>query len=411
MPLNTIAKAFGTPCYVYSSATLTRHFKVFQEPLVEAGAEHLICYAMKANSSLGVLDLLVKQGSGFDIVSGGELFRALRAGANPRKIVYSGVGKLPHEIQAALNANILMFNVESADELERIQQVASDMGRRAPVALRVNPDIDPNTHPYISTGLYESKFGIDIRDAPALFERAKALPNIDVVGVDCHIGSQITQMQPFLDALARIKSLVQDLQSQGFAIRYLDVGGGLGIPYDAETPPIPSEYTQAIVERTRDLDCTLIFEPGRVIAGNAGVLLTEVQYLKQNREKRFVIVDTGMHHLIRPTLYHAYQAVQAVNPREGDPVVADLVGPICESGDFLAKDRALPPVKQGDLLAIMSAGAYGYSMASFYNSYARPAEVLVQGDQYALIRERDTYEEIIRGEHLPDFEPSDRFLL
>lgn len=403
MPLNTIAKAVGSPCFIYSTATLTRHFQVFEQPLKAAGTDHIICYAMKANSSLGVLDLLVKQGSGFDIVSGGELFRALRAGADPRKIVYSGVGKLPHEIQAALNANILMFNVESADELERIQDVAEDMGRVAPIALRVNPDIDPKTHPYISTGLYESKFGIDIRDAPALFQRAKALSHVDVVGVDCHIGSQITKMKPFLDALARIKSLVQDLQADGFNIRYLDVGGGLGIPYHNEEPPSPSDYTQAIVERTRDLDCTLIFEPGRVIAGNAGVLLTQVQYLKQNREKRFVIVDTGMHHLIRPTLYHAYQAVQAVNPREGAPMVADLVGPICESGDYLAKDRELPPVQQGDLLAIMSSGAYGYSMASFYNSYARPAEVLVQGDQYAVIRERDHYEDIVKGERLPQF--------
>ncbi len=404
MPLNTIAKAVGTPCYIYSSATLNRHFEVFQAPLVASETDHIICYAMKANSSLAILDLLVRAGSGFDIVSGGELYRALQAGANPRKIVYSGVGKLPHEIQAALNANILMFNVESADELERIQQVAQAMDKVAPIALRVNPDIDPKTHPYISTGLYESKFGIDIRDAFAVFERAKALSHIEVVGVDCHIGSQITRMQPFLDALARIKTLVQDLQKQGFQIRYLDMGGGLGIPYDAEEPPLPSEYTQAIVERTRDLDCTLIFEPGRVIAGNAGVLLTEVQYLKQNREKRFVIVDTGMHHLIRPTLYHAYQAVQAVNPREGAGFVADLVGPICESGDYLAKDRHLPEVQQGDLLALMSAGAYGYSMASFYNSYARPAEVLVKGDQYALIRERDTLEDMVRGERLPQFD-------
>lgn len=404
MPLNTIAKAVGTPCYIYSSATLHRHFEVFQAPLQASGAEHVICYAMKANSSLAILDLLVRAGSGFDIVSGGELYRALQAGANPRKIVYSGVGKLPHEIQAALNANILMFNVESADELERIQAVAQAMDKVAPISLRVNPDIDPNTHPYISTGLYESKFGIDIRDAFAVFARARQLSHIEVVGVDCHIGSQITKMQPFLDALARIKTLVQDLQTQGFQIRYLDVGGGLGIPYAGEEPPLPSEYTQAIVERTRDLNCTLIFEPGRVIAGNAGVLLTEVQYLKQNREKRFVIVDTGMHHLIRPTLYHAYQGVQAVNPREGDGFVADLVGPICESGDYLAKDRHLPEVKQGDLLALMSAGAYGYSMASFYNSYARPAEVLVKGDQYALIRERDTFEDLVRGERLPQFD-------
>lgn len=399
--LNQIAAEVGTPVYVYSHQTLSRHYRVFSEPL--AKIPHLICYSMKANSSLGVLNLLLSLGSGLDIVSGGELFRALKAGADPRKIVFSGVGKTPPEIKMALEANILMFNVESAGELARIQSVAKSMDRQAPISLRVNPDIDPQTHPYISTGLYQSKFGIDIQDAREIFAQARDYSHIDVIGVDCHIGSQITRLQPFLDALARISLLVKDLQADGYPIQYLDLGGGLGIPYRDETPPHPSEYAEAIAQQAAKLDCTLIFEPGRVIAGNAGILLTEVQFLKQNREKRFVIVDTGMHHLIRPTLYDAWQAIKPVNPRPGELYPVDVVGPICESGDFLAKDRDMPPLEPGDLLAVMSSGAYGYSMASFYNSYPRPAEVLVKGDQYAVIRTRDTYEDLVRGEQLPDF--------
>jgi len=380
---------------------LSRHFRVFAEPL--ADIEHLICYSMKANSSAAVLKLLLNLGSGLDIVSGGELYRALQVGADPQKIVFSGVGKTAPEIKQALEANILMFNVESEAELERIAEVAKGLGKRARLSLRVNPDIDARTHPYIATGLYESKFGVDIEEARRLFAKAHANEHLEVVGVDCHIGSQITLLSPFLDALDRVGELLQQLRSDGLPIRYLDLGGGLGIPYQDEQPPTPKEYAQAIKERAKNLNCTLVFEPGRVIAGNAGVLLTEVQYLKQTKQKRFVIVNTGMHHLIRPTLYQAWQKIQTVTPREGEHFVADVVGPICESGDFLAQARELSPIEPGDLLAVMSAGAYGFSMASFYNSYPRPAEVMVRGDQAYLIRERDEYSALTRGEHLPDF--------
>lgn len=398
--LKTIAAEVGTPCYVYSHRTLERHFRVFDDPLAEHA--HLICYSMKANSSQAILKLLLNLGSGLDIVSGGELYRALQAGADPQKIVFSGVGKSKDEIRQALHAKILMFNVESEGELERIQAVASEMECKAPIALRVNPDIDPNTHPYISTGLYQSKFGIDILDALNLYQKARQMSHIEIVGVDCHIGSQITRLKPFLDALERIKLVVQQLQAQGLNIRYLDLGGGLGIPYQGETPPHPSEYTQAIAERTRDLDCTLIFEPGRVIVGNAGILLTEVQFIKKPRDKHFVIVDTGMHHLLRPSLYSSWHTLQAVEPREGEEEKVDIVGPICESGDFLAKNRNMPPLEAGDLIAVMSAGAYGFSMASHYNSHPRPAEVMVKDDRYYVIREREGYEDILRGECLPE---------
>ncbi|MGV3524774.1 MAG: diaminopimelate decarboxylase [Candidatus Sericytochromatia bacterium] len=401
VPLSQIAQEVGTPCYVYSQRTLLRHAEVFRAGL--QAVPHLICYAMKANSSRAILDLLLKQGYGLDIVSGGELFRALQAGAAPEKIVFSGVGKTVAEINQALDAGILMFNVESEGELRRIDAVASARGERARISLRVNPDIDPKTHPYIATGLNESKFGIDIADAPALFALANSLPALDVMGVDCHIGSQITEIQPFLDAFDRVRELVDTLRASGIAIRHLDLGGGLGIPYRNETPPAPDAYMAALLKRAQGLDCTLVFEPGRVIVGNAGILLTEVQYLKQNREKRFVMVDTGMHHLIRPALYQAWQNILPVVPRTGAARTVDVVGPICESGDFLAQNRELAPVEPGDLLAIMSAGAYGYSMASWYNSYVRPAEVLVNGDRYAVIRQRDTLADLIRGESLPEW--------
>lgn len=358
---------------------------------------------MKANSSGAILKLLLNMGSGLDIVSGGELYRALAAGANPSKIVFSGVGKTSAEIAAALEAGILMFNVESAGELERIAEVAAAMGRKAPVALRVNPDIDPRTHPYIATGLSKSKFGIDIAAARQLFARVRELPALEMVGLDCHIGSQITELAPFLDAFERVRELVLELKAQGQPIRYLDLGGGLGIPYRDETPPEPKVYTQALAERAADLGCTLIFEPGRVLVGNAGVLLTKVEYIKQGSAKRFVIADTGMHHLIRPALYDAWQNIQPVEARPGDYANGDLVGPICESGDFLAKDRDLPPVEPGDLLAVMSAGAYGFSMASNYNSYPRPAEVLVHGDQFAIVRQRESYEDLLRHESTPSW--------
>lgn len=399
LPLNQIAQAVGTPCYVYSQATLSRHYQVFQAGLTDI--PHLVCYAMKANSSRAILNLLLNMGSGLDIVSGGELYRALSVGADPQKIVFSGVGKTSDEIRMALKANILMFNVESAGELYRIADVANEMSVKAPISLRVNPDIDPKTHPYIATGLAQSKFGIELSQARELFHWAQENPAIDVIGVDCHIGSQITELQPFLDAFERVRELVLELKQAGLPIRYLDLGGGLGIPYKDETPPNPKEYTQALAERSADLGCTLIFEPGRVLVGNAGILLSRIEYIKQASEKTFVIADTGMHHLIRPALYDAWQGIQTVNPRSGDEFMADLVGPICESGDFIAKNRSLPAMEPGDLIAIMSAGAYGFSMASNYNSYPRPAEVLVNGSQYAVVRQRESYADLIQLESLP----------
>lgn len=403
MALSEIAQKVGTPCYVYSHRTLERHFNVFAQAL--DGIPHLICYSMKANSNRSILQIFLQRGGGLDIVSGGELYRAMQAGAAPQKIVFSGVGKTEAEIAMALQADILMFNVESEGELERIQHVASQQGIKARVALRVNPDIDPKTHPYIATGLKKSKFGIAINDALRLFEKAKTLSHIAVHGVDCHIGSQITELDPFVDALHKLKELIHDLRSQyQLPIRYLDLGGGLGIPYQDETPPHPDEYAARIREETEGLDCTLIFEPGRVLVGNAGLLLTEVQYLKRHEEKTFVIVDSGMNHLIRPALYQAWQAIQPVKKREGQPWVVDVVGPICESGDFFALDRELSPVEPGDLLAVMSSGAYGYSMASQYNSYPRPAEVLVKGAEFAVIRERESYSELSRGENTPLFD-------
>jgi len=360
---------------------------------------------MKANSNRSILQIFLNRGGGLDIVSGGELYRAIQAGASPQRIVFSGVGKTSAEIAQALQADILMFNVESEGELNRIQEVAKNLGIKARIALRVNPDIDPKTHPYIATGLKKSKFGIAIQDALRLFQYASTLSHIEVSGVDCHIGSQITELNPFIDALHKLKELIHELREEyHLPIRFLDLGGGLGIPYHQETPPHPDEYAARIREETRDLDCTLIFEPGRVLVGNAGILLTEVQYLKQHEEKTFVIVDAGMNALIRPALYQAWQAIRPVKPREGVGRIVDVVGPICESGDFLALDRELPPVEPGDLLAVMSSGAYGFSMASQYNSYPRPAEVLVKGHEYAVIRERENYSDLIRSEQSPHFE-------
>lgn len=400
VPLKTIADAVGTPCYIYSTQTLLRHYRVFDEAL--ADVPHLICYSMKANSSLSILNLFLNKGSGVDIVSGGELFRALKAGADPQKIVFSGVGKTAPEIAAALDAHILMFNVESQAELAAIQAIASARNQKAPISLRVNPDIDPKTHPYIATGLRQSKFGIDIRVAEGVFAQAQQMSHIEVVGVDCHIGSQITELEPFISALQKIKELVQRLRQQyHLPIRYLDLGGGLGITYKAETPPHPSEYAAQLLTHTQDMNCTLIFEPGRVLVGNAGVLLTQVVYHKNNGDKRFVIVDSGMNHLIRPSLYQSYQDILPVRKQaDAEMVTVDVVGPICESGDFFARDRQLPEVPAGELLAIMSSGAYGYVMASQYNSYPRPPEVMVNGSQWAVIRERECYEDIVRGEHL-----------
>jgi len=399
VPLREIATRVGTPCYIYSLATLRRHYKVFDDAF--ASIPHVICFSVKANSNVAVLRTFAREGSGFDIVSGGELFRVLRAGGDPRKVVFSGVGKTRDEIVAALRAGILMFNVESPGELDTINAAAGAIGVQARVALRVNPDVDPQTHPYISTGLKKSKFGIHIQRSIEDYRRARELPHIEVVGVDCHIGSQLTTVPPFVDALARIRNLVERLHQERFNIRYLDMGGGLGITYNDEQPPEPREYATAISDGLRGLDTTLVLEPGRVIVGNAGILLTRVLYLKGTSEKNFVVVDAGMNDLIRPALYGSYQGIQPVMPRDGAKLIADVVGPVCESGDFFAKDREIAPVAPGDLLAVMSAGAYGFVMASNYNTRPRPPEVMVDGDNFYVVRERETLDDLVRGESIP----------
>ena len=396
-----IARAVGTPFYLYSHATLERHFKAFDSGF--AGFPHLTCFAVKACSNISILRLFGHLGGGADIVSGGELFRCLKAGIDPARIIYSGVGKTRAEMREALLARILMFNVESAQELDRLQEVAAELGTRAPVAFRVNPDVDPKTHAYISTGLAKNKFGIPVDEALAEYERARDMDNIEILGVSCHIGSQLTQIDPFIEALRKLKRFVARLEERGIAIRYLDLGGGVGITYDDEQPPHPHDYAAAVRSELGDMDVTLILEPGRVITGNAGILVTEVQYTKVNaggeEEKRFVIVDAAMNDLTRPSLYGAYHEIQPVVRRnDGGEEVVDIVGPICETGDFMARDRCLPRVAQGDLLAIMSSGAYGFSMASNYNSRPRAAEVMVCGDRYHVIRRREEYDDLIVGE-------------
>jgi diaminopimelate decarboxylase len=404
VPIKRIAKEVGTPAYVYSLATLKRHFQVFDEAF--AAVPHIVCFSVKANSNIALLRGFAKQGGGFDIVSGGELFRALKAGAEPKKIVFSGVGKKKEEIEYALNSGILMFNVESEDEMEALNEIAGGIGRKAPISLRINPDVDPQTHPYISTGMKKAKFGVDIKRSLDSYRKAVSLPHLEVVGVDCHIGSQLTSVAPFVDALARVREyldrvLVGSLKKEGARIRYLDLGGGLGISYKDEMPPHPEEYAKAIIQGLEGLDVTLILEPGRVIVGNAGILITEVQYIKETDEKNFVIVDSGMNDLIRPALYGSYQAIQPVVQKNDEKIVADVVGPICESGDFFAKDREISRPKRGDLLAVMSAGAYGFTMASNYNSHPKPPEILVDGDQYHVVRARESFEDLIRGETIP----------
>jgi diaminopimelate decarboxylase len=402
VPLSRIAKEIGTPCYIYSYGTLTRHFRAFDGAF--HGIPHIVAFAMKANSNLAILRLMAREGSGADIVSGGELYRALKAGIQPAKIVFAGVGKSREEIRAALDADILMFNVESSAELKLISEVATEMSRRARVALRINPDIDPKTHPYISTGLKKSKFGIAADRALEEFKLASSLKHVEVVGVHKHIGSQLTEITPFVDALKRILSLVELLKAQGTDIRYINIGGGLGITYADERPPHPKDLAEAISPMIRDLKCVLIMEPGRVIVGNAGVLMTKVLYTKDTDAKRFVIVDAAMNDLIRPSLYGAYHDIRPVremlHPRTK---TVDVVGPVCESGDFLAKDRNLPEVGNGDLLAVMSAGAYGFVMSSNYNSRPRIPEVLIKEGQVHVIRARESYEDLVRGEQIPDF--------
>ncbi len=402
VPLSWIAKEFGTPFYVYSHATLVRHFRALDSAFQDV--PHIIAFAMKANSNLAILRLMAREGGGADIVSGGELYRALKAEVPPEKIVFAGVGKNREEIRYALKSGILMFNVESSDELRAIDDVAAELRMKARVALRVNPDVDPKTHPYISTGMKKSKFGISADRALEEFKLASSLKHIDVVGVHKHIGSQLTEISPFVDALNKILELVGQLKGQGINIRYINIGGGLGITYQDETPPEPKDLAAAISPLLRDLKCTLIMEPGRVIVGNAGVLVTKVLYQKASDVKRFVIVDAAMNDLLRPSLYGAFHEIKPVRETPaGKPVTVDIVGPVCESGDFLAKDRAMPEVKPGDLLAVMSAGAYGFVMASNYNSRPRVPEVLVRGQEIHIIRRRESLPDLVRGETIPAF--------
>ncbi|HEK1686538.1 TPA: diaminopimelate decarboxylase [Pseudomonas putida] len=395
--LSAIAERFGTPTYVYSRAHIEGQYRSYTNAL--QGVEHLVCFAVKANSNLGVLNLLARLGAGFDIVSGGELERVLAAGGRADRVVFSGVGKTREDMRRALEVGVHCFNVESTDELERLQVVAAEMGKIAPVSLRVNPDVDAGTHPYISTGLKENKFGIAIADAEAIYVRAAQLPNLDVVGVDCHIGSQLTTVDPFLDALDRLLDLVDRLADCGIHLRHLDLGGGVGVRYRDEQPPLVADYIKAIRERVGARDLALVFEPGRYIVANGGVLLTRVEYLKHTEHKDFAIIDAAMNDLIRPALYQAWMGVSAVKPREGEGRAYDLVGPICETGDFLAKDRPLN-LAEGDLLAVQSAGAYGFVMSSNYNTRGRCAEILVDGDQAFEVRRRETIAELFAGESL-----------
>lgn len=395
-----IAKEVGTPCYIYSYKTLTRHYTAFDETF--KSVPHLICYSVKANSNIAVLNTFIKQGSGVDIVSGGELFRALKAGVNPKKIVYSGVGKKPDEIEYALKTGILMFNVESPEELRAIDKIAGRLKKKAGFAIRVNPNVDPKTHPYISTGLKKNKFGIETEQAIQEYVYAKNnLKNLIPIGVDCHIGSQLTQLSPFVDALKKTKGVITSLRREGIEIKYLDIGGGLGITYKDEDAPHPSKYGKAVIDETKSLGVTLIFEPGRVMVGNAGILVAKVLYIKQGTEKNFIIVDAAMNDLARPSLYGSYHVIKAVKKdASAKEITADVVGPICESGDFFAKDRELPHFKSGDLMAIMSAGAYGFSMSSNYNSRPRAVEVMVTGNKFKIIRERESYKDLIKGEKI-----------
>jgi diaminopimelate decarboxylase len=401
VPVNDIARDVGTPFYLYSHRTLRHHFRVFDEAF--ADLPHMICFSVKSNSNIAVLRIFINEGSGVDIVSGGELYRALQAGVDTQKIVYSGVGKRVDEIEYALKSDILMFNVESSQELHVINNCAEKLGKTAGIALRVNPDVDPETHPHISTGLKENKFGIDIGRSREEYRKAKRLANIDIKGVSCHIGSQVTKISPFIDTLDRLKKLIKFLAEDDIEITYVDLGGGLGITYDQEEAPHPSEYAKAIIDAAKDINCTFIFEPGRVIVGNAGIMVTEVLYTKRNAGKMFIIIDAGMNDLIRPSLYDSYHHIQPVIQKERGEIVADVVGPICESGDYLARERKIFRFERGELMAVMSAGAYGFSMSSNYNSRGRIPEVLVKDDRFFIIRKRETYSDLVRGEELPEF--------
>jgi diaminopimelate decarboxylase len=398
VPVAEIARKVRTPFYLYSQSALEQQFLAFDRAF--APIRHLTCYAVKANSNLAILSLFRKMGAGFDVVSGGELMRAFAAGANPRKVVFSGVGKTEDEIDLGLRRGILQFNVESVAELGMLAARAQAMGKVADIALRVNPDVDPRTHPYIATGMREHKFGIAIDDALQIYRSGRRFRHLRITGIGCHIGSQITSIDPFLAALRRLKEMYLHLRSDGMDIRHLDLGGGLGIVYNDEEPPDPHEYARAVVAAVRDLDCILLLEPGRVIVGNAGILVTRVVVTKQTGDKNFVVVDAGMSDLMRPSLYGSYHSVRTVAPARRRCWRADIVGPICESGDFLARDRMMPIVKANELLAIMSAGAYGFVLASNYNTRARAAEVLARGCRIKIIRRRERFEDLIRGEAL-----------
>ena len=399
--LADIAAEYGTPAYVYSRATLQRHWQAFDNALGEH--PHLVCYAVKANSSLAVLNVLARLGSGFDIVSVGELERVLKAGGDAAKVVFSGVGKRADEMRRALEVGIRCFNVESEAELDALNEVAASMDKIAPVSLRVNPDVDAQTHPYISTGLKDNKFGISHQRALAVYEKAAAMSHLDVQGIDCHIGSQLTQVRPFVDALHKVLDLVEELAAKGIALQHMDLGGGLGICYKDETPPQPAQYAEALLlalnERMADKKIEILLEPGRAIAGNAGVLLTTVNYLKHSEDKNFAIIDAAMNDLMRPALYGAWQDIVPLSPREGEARVYDLVGPVCETGDFLGKERKLN-LQQNDVLAVRSAGAYGFTMSSNYNTRPRPVELMVDGDKVHIIRQRENLEQLMEGESL-----------
>lgn len=396
--ISTLAETYGTPLYVYSRATLERHWHAFDAAL--AGRDHLVCYAVKANSNLAVLNVLARLGSGFDIVSGGELQRVLRAGGDPDKIIFSGVGKLAEEMELALESGIHCFNVESEQELDQLNAIAGRNQRVARVSFRVNPDIDAKTHPYISTGLKENKFGINFEDAESVYLKAKGLAHIDVIGIDCHIGSQLTELSPYVDALERLLILIKRLKAKGVEIQHLDLGGGLGIRYKDETPPLPEEWLSALRNQLNGFDGTVVIEPGRAIAGNAGVLVSQVNYIKHSKDKNFAVVDAAMNDMIRPSLYDAWLEIIRVDLPSDEPSrVYDIVGAICETGDFLGKDRSMQ-LAQNDLIVIRSSGAYGFSMSSNYNSRNRAAEVMVDGDRHYCVREREVFEQLIQGESL-----------
>ena len=400
VPVKEIADSVGTPFYLYSLATLRRHFNVFDES--SRVLNSLVCYSVKANSNIAILNFLFKMGWGADIVSGGELFRAINAGVDTGKVVYSGVGKTEAEIEYAIKSNILMFNVESLPEVFLIDKVAGRLNTKARISFRINPNVDPKTHPYISTGLKKNKFGISIKHAVSAYETAKELKNIDVIGLDCHIGSQLTEISPFNDAVEIIKELLGRITAKGFDIKYLDLGGGLGITYENEMPPHPSTYMNSIKNILKNYGGTVIFEPGRLIVGNGGIFVAKVTYVKDTGSKNFIITDGGMNDLIRPALYEAYHEIVPVIKKEGPKIKADIVGPICESADFFGKDRVLNSVSDGDLIAVFSAGAYGFSMSSNYNSRPRAAEVLVDKDEFYIIRNRETYEDLINKEIIPE---------